>query len=143
LMMFVSMTLSAQEVIYFKNDTINRMDSDNNKTGFWKLYDLKRNIVVSGEVLDNKKFDRVNYFIDGKIFATQEGTDILFYKDNSRIRTKLSRNNQQISILKENGEPIDDLTRNKFFQSAEIPAMYYGGSNALSHYAAENINRSL
>lgn len=135
LLLFISFQLRAQDMINYNNAAINGIDANNMKVGFWKLYDLNRDITVSGTVADNQKFSDVSYFIGGKIFATQkQDSIIIFYVDGQRIKTKLSWKNRETPIVSENGEPIDKAIKTKFFQSYELPAMYYGGLQAMSQY---------
>lgn len=130
-------------MIFFDNISINGITADGTKTGFWKIYDLKRNIVASGTVKDNSQFDEVNYFLDGKIFATQkQDSIIIFYKDKQRIHTRFSRKNRNAPIVNENGEPIDEETKMKYYQCAELPVMFYGGSPAIAQYIKNNIGKA-
>jgi TonB family protein len=133
----------SQTIIFYNNDSINAIDKNNNKIGFWKLYDLKRNITVSGKVKDNQKFKEVDYIIDGKLFATQKQDSLLmFYKEGSRVKAKLSRKNKKLSVVLENGGPLDKETQTKFFQAAEIPNMFYGGATAITAYIERYRNKS-
>jgi hypothetical protein len=133
----------SQSVIFYNNDSINAIDKNNNKVGFWKLYDLERSITVSGKVKNNQKFQEVDYIIEGKIFATQKQDSILmFYKEGSRLRAKLSRKNKGLTIVLENGKPLDEETQTKFFQAAEIPNMYYGGSKSMAAFIEKQRNSS-
>lgn len=142
--LFFQMPLWSQNVIFFNNDSINAIDANNKKFGFWKLYDLNRNITVSGEIADNEKFFDVDYFIDGKPFASQKQDSVLiFYTNNLRTRAKLRWINEDLTIVKDNGQPIDEETREKFFESAELKPMYYGGQKAISEYIAKNVDKNL
>lgn len=143
LFLLIQISSWSQSVIFYNNDSINALDKNNNKVGFWKLYDLQRNITVSGKVKDNQKFQEVDYFIEGKIFATQKQDSILmFYKEGSRVKAKLSRKNTVSPIVLENGEPIDKETQTKFFQAAEIPTLFYGGESAITAYIERYRNKS-
>lgn len=144
LFLLVQMQLWSQNVIFYNNDSINKMDSNKHKTGFWKLYDLKRGITVSGEVKNNQKFKEVDYFINGKPFVSHKQDSILiFYIDGKRIKTKLSKRKQGIPIVKENGEPIDDEIKDKYFEITELTPMFYGGEKAISDYISKNVNKNL
>ena len=134
----------SQNTIVYNNETINTLDADNHKIGVWKLYDLKRNITVSGQVANNEKFDEANYYIEGKLFLTQKQDSLLLFNDNgNEIKAKLSWKNRKDPIIKENGEPIDDETKKRFFQTAELPAMFYGGSKAIYEYLGNAMNQDL
>lgn len=144
LFLFVQMQLWSQNVIFYNNDSINKMDSGNNKIEFWKLYDLKRGITVSGQVQNNEKFKDVDYFINGKPFASQKQDSILiFYSNGYRIKAKLSKGNIDVPIVKENGQPLDDEIKNKFFEIAELSPMFYGGNKAISEYISKNVNKNI
>lgn len=143
LFLLIQISSWSQSVIFYNNDSINAIDKSNNKIGFWKLYNLQRNITVSGKVKDNQKFQEVDYFIEGKIFATQKQDSILmFYKEGSRVKAKLSRKNTDSLIVLENGEPLDKETQTKFFQAAEIPNLFYGGESAITAYIERYRNKS-
>lgn len=144
LLLFAQMQLWSQNVIFYNNDSINKMDSNNHKTGFLKLYDLKRGITASGEVKNDEKFKDVDYFVNGRPFVSQKQDSILiFYSNGTRIKTKLSKGNREMPIVKENGEPIDDEIKNKYFEIAELSPMFYGGEKAISEYVAKNVNANL
>lgn len=99
--------LWSQNVIFYNNDSINAMDGNNRKIGFWKLYDLKRDITVSGEVKNDNQFAEADYFVDRKLFVSQKSDSILiFYNNGDRTKAILSRKNKQSPIKLENGQPM-------------------------------------
>lgn len=140
LLLFACLQLHGQNMIRVNNTEINGIDSEGKKVGFWKLYDVKRNITASGTVADNSKFAEVSYFVDNKIFATQkQDSIIIFYVDGQRIKTKLSWRDRRNPIIKDNGEPLEKVLQTKFFKISEMPVMYYGGEPALERYLNKKI----
>ena len=103
------------------------------KLDFGNFMIWKENITVSGQVSNNEKFQDVDYFIDGKPFVTQKHDSILiFYSNGTRVKAKLSKGKRVNPSLKENVEPIGEELKNKFFHSAELSPMFYGGQKAIS-----------
>ena len=134
-------TSFGQQVINYKGESINKMDSQNNKIGLWKIFDLKRNIEAYGEIENNEKFAEINYSINGKLFATQKQDSIvIFYEDNEKIETIFSWKNRENPIIKKDGNPINDVTKKKFFQTAELPAMFYGGAEGIAKFFKKNVD---
>ncbi len=131
----------AQQVINYQGESINKMDSENNKVGFWKIFDLKRGIEAYGEIENNEKFSEINYSINGELFATQKHDwIILIYVDNEKTETIFSWKNRENPIVRKDGNPISEVTKKKFFNTAELPAMFYGGVGAIAKYFKKNVD---
>ena len=141
IIILISYSCFAQQVINYKGESINKMDSENNKIGLWKIFDLKKGIEAYGEIENNEKFAEINYSINGKLFATQkQDSIILFYEDNEKIETIFSWKNRENPIIRKDGNPINDATKKKFFQTAKLPAMFYGGMEAIAKYFKKNVD---
>lgn len=138
-----SLTLIAQKNIKYKGETINALDENNNKTGIWKLYDDKNNILIVFEFEKGEYISDTKYYKDSILIASYDAkkNDLKIYKDSKIIEAKFfEKLNNERTIVSKDGKELDSETLKYFFFSSEALPFYYGGVNELYSFISNNIN---
>ncbi|WP_395054103.1 energy transducer TonB [Flavobacterium sp.] len=131
-----------QSEIEYKGETINSLDTNEQQTGIWKLYDEKNNILISTEFKNGNIIADTEYFKDSKLIASCKGNDQLeIYKDNKTIKATFFRKEDGIqTLLGENGKELDYEILRYFYLSSQVNPMFYGGSEKLFQFISDNID---
>ena len=142
LLLISSLTSFAQNTIKYNNETINALDENDNKTGIWKMYDEKNNVLITCEFKDGNLISDTKFYKDSKLIASYNNQDKLeIYKDSKTIVCNYSRraDNSQ-TLIDSNGQEIDLETIKYYGQAAQVMPMYYGGANKLYEFIGNNFN---
>ena len=142
LLLICSLTSFAQNAIQYNNETINALDENDNKTGIWKMYDEKNNVLISCEFKDGNLVSDTKFYKDSKLIASFNNQDKLeIYKDSKTIVCNYFRkaDNSQ-TLIDSNGKEIDLEIIKYYGQSAQVMPMYYGGPNKLYEFIGNNFN---
>lgn len=138
-----SLTLIAQKNIEYKGEIINALDENNLKTGIWKLYDDKNNILIVLEFEKGEYISDTKYYKDSKLIASYDANknDLKIYKNSKVIEAKFfERPNNGRTLVSKNGKELDSETLKYFFFSSEAFPFYYGGVSELYSFISNNIN---
>lgn len=142
LLLICSLTSFAQNAIQYNNETINALDENDNKTGIWKMYDEKNNVLITCEFKDGNLVSDTKFYKDSKLIASFNNEDKLeIYKDSKTIVCNYFRkaDNSQ-TLIDSNGKEIDFETIKYYGQSAQVMPMYYGGAEKLYEFIGNNFN---
>ena len=142
LLLIATISGSAQEVIEYKGEKINALDSNGNQTGIWKLFDEAKSIMITTEFLNGKKVSDTKYYKDSILIAAYKSNNILeIYKDNQTIYAHFFRktDGSQTLLNSDNIELDSELLR-YFYLSAEVKPMYYGGITQLYDFIGKNVD---
>lgn len=140
LLLICSLTSFAQNAIQYNNETINALDENDNKTGVWKMYDEKNNVLITCEFKDGNLVSDTKFYKDSKLIASFNNQDKLeIYKDSKTIVCNYFRkaDNSQ-TLIDSNGKEIDLEIIKYYGQSAQVMPMYYGGANKLYEFIGNN-----
>ena len=140
LLLICSLTTFAQNAIQYNNETINALDENDNKTGVWKMYDEKNNVLITCEFKDGNLVSDTKFYKDSKLIASFNNQDKLeIYKDSKTIVCNYFRkaDNSQ-TLIDSNGKEIDLEIIKYYGQSAQVMPMYYGGPNKLYEFIGNN-----
>jgi len=142
LLLIYSITSFAQNTIEYKNETINALDENNNQTGIWKMYDEKKNVLISCEFKDGNLVSDTKFYKDSKLIASYNNRDRLeIFKDSKTIVCNFFRKaNKSQTLIDVNGKELDPEIIKYYYQSAEVMPMYYGGTNKLYEFIGHNFN---
>lgn len=144
LLLIHSLLSFAQNAIQYNNETINALDENDNKTGIWKMYDEKNNVLISCEFKDGNLVSDTKFYKNSKLIASYNNQDKLeIYKDSKTIVCNYFRkaDNSQ-TLVDANGNEIDLEIIKYYSQSAQVMPMYYGGANKLYEFIGNNFNRN-
>ena len=122
----------AQNVINYEGEKINELVNNDIKTGLWKIVDMEKGIIINCEMI-NDTLSNIEYYRYGKLFASQNKNDLIFYKSNERIYAKLIKEKNSKRIIKNNGEELDSETTKLYFQTTEVKPKFYGGNEVLRY----------
>jgi len=132
----------AQDVIQYKNETINALDEKDNKTGIWKMYDEKNNVLITCEFKEGNLVSDTKFYKNSKLIASYDNEDKLeIYKDSKTIVCYFFRkaDNSQ-TLVDSKGKEIDFETIKYYSQSAQVMPMFYGGAEKLYEFIGQNFN---
>jgi TonB family protein len=142
LILLYSLTSIAQNAIQYNNESINALDENDNKIGIWKMYDEKKNVLITCEFKDGNLVSDTKFYKDSKLIASFNNQDKLeIYKDSKTIVCNYFRkaDNSQ-TLVDSQGKEIDLEIIKYYGQSAQVMPMYYGGANKLYEFIGNNFN---
>lgn len=138
-LLLLEVTVVAQNSITYKGETINRLDTEGNKTGLWKIYNERNNVLIT---VDFDNGGKINFYKDAVLIATYDKTVLEIYKDSKTIKAKFFyKEDKSQTLVDENGKELDSASIKYYAQAAESYPMFYGGSEQLYAFIGENFNK--
>lgn len=132
----------AQTDVIYNGEHINTLDANNQKTGIWKVFDTKNNLMATCEFKDGEPVSPTRYYKDSKLILSMGDNDYFtIYKGNDSIQAKtITTDNSNSKIVDLNGNEIPSEFIEIFKANNAIQPMYYGGTPVLYEYIKHNID---
>lgn len=140
LLLLFCLPVFSQSNIVYNDEIINALDADNKKTGVWKVFDQKNNVVAICEFKDDIAISPMKYYKDSKLFVIFDKEYTIVYKDNDSIQAKYHYNKETKTLIDEDGNAIDPELRKSIGNIVQIQPQYYGGLAVLFEYIKNNID---
>ncbi|PZR21494.1 MAG: hypothetical protein DI539_07750 [Flavobacterium psychrophilum] len=141
LLLLFCLPVFAQTDVIYNGEHINELDANNQKTGIWKVFDTKNNLMATCEFKDGEPVSRTRYYKDNKLILSLNNDICIIYKGNDSVQAK------RVMIDEVNSKLVDiegnDLSQNYldiFKENNIIQPMYYGGIPVLYEYIKQNID---
>jgi TonB family protein len=133
-----------QDSINYKNETINRIDSNGNQTGVWKMFDESNNVTITCEFESGKLINKTNFYKDSKLIASFDNANTLeIFKNNTIIIAHYFRKeNGGQTLVDKNGEELDSETIKLYASAAQVNPMFYGGTGEFFKYIGNSFKRN-
>ena len=142
LLLLLQLTAAAQSAISYKGETINALDSNNNQTGVWKLYDDAREVMLVCEFRDGEYIGDTKFYKGSQLIASYDNSGRLeIYKGAKTIVAHFVKEEGKPKILADaSGKELDFKTVKYFYQAGRIKPQFYGGVGALYAFTRANFN---
>ncbi len=124
------MSLYAQDSINYKNENINRVDSNGNQIGVWKMFDENNKVTITCEFEHGNLIGKTNFYKEDKLIASFDNDNTLeIFKNNTNIIAHYFRKeNGAQTLVDKNGKELDSETIKFYARAAQVNPMFYGGS---------------
>lgn len=136
LALLISFFAAAQDTIKYRGQSINVIDANGKKTGLWKIFDDKKDVIISFQMDKGELVSNIDYYKSGKIVLTQKKDGLIFYDGSKRIYATRNKS----AILLDDGNVIDKSFSDLYWSMSEISPMFYGGHQALTNYIVKNLD---
>lgn len=132
----------SQSEINYKGEIINRLDENNRKTGVWKIYDDKNELLITTHFENGNYTSNTEYYKKSVLIASYDNQEYLYiYKNNDTIRARFKREESgRLTIVDDNGTEFNDEIRNFYFPNSSSMPMPYEGIEVVYKSIRQNIS---
>lgn len=126
-------------------DTINRIDTNNNRQGLWRIWDNNLALVMTCHYVNNAPVGKLTYFSKGKTLLEiepskfQEELGWKYYGKAKPVTGKVRRGKRKVEFINAKGKKMNKKEMAIFLPLLDTEASFVGGYFELFKYFKDNL----